>query len=63
MMYVVSAVVGGLGVVLLSIGYAREHHDLQRLYILGVGWLTVLGSALLVLAAIVFRSRRRQGQS
>ncbi|MFP5318618.1 MAG: hypothetical protein ACLGI2_10025 [Acidimicrobiia bacterium] len=46
-----------VGIVLLVVGYAREHRDLGRLYLLAIGWLALLVAALTVGAAIV-TSRR-----
>ncbi len=58
-LYVVGAVVAGVGAVLLLIGFAREHRDVQRLWILAAGWLGLGVGALVLMAAKSFG--RREG--
>ena len=50
---------GVVGVVLLLTAFGREHRDLQRLYLLTAGWLGLACGALLVIAAIALRLRRK----
>ncbi len=47
------------GAVLLLVGFAREHRDVQRLWTLAVGWLGLGVGALVVMAAIAVRQRGR----
>ncbi len=53
---VVSAVVG---FVLLLIALRREHRDLQRLYVITAGWLSLAFGAMQAMAAIAVERRAR----
>ena len=53
------AVVAVVGAVLLLIGFAREHRDVQRLWILAAGWLGLGVGALVLMAAKVVRQPGR----
>ncbi len=57
---VVGAVVAVAGAVLLLIGFAREHRDVQRLWILAAGWLGLGVGALVLMAAKVVRPPGRR---
>lgn len=56
---VVGAVLAGVGAVLLLIGFAREHRDVQRLWILAAGWLGLGVGGLVLMAAIAVRQPGR----